>query len=278
MNILLLDSYNLIHRARFEFGGKLASGENQIIYIFFRSLKPILDRFSPDKVYFVLDGNPKNRLSIDSEYKGNRIKDNLSEEEQKYWESFHIQKRFIINFVKNNLPFTTVYHPDFECDDIINYLALNTDGNKTIVSSDTDFIQTLDLSESTKLWNPVAQAYRERMDVEYLRYKSLVGDRTDNIPGVKGVGKVGAIKMLKDNSIFNKKIMDEEFRNQYNHSYSLVKFADLSYYKNNIEYYIGSFDKEFLRNSFTELNFKSMLSEPYFSKYSHTMESIGESN
>jgi DNA polymerase-1 len=277
MNTLLLDSYNLIHRARFEFGGKLASGENQIVYIFFRSLKPILDRFSPNKVYFVLDGNPKNRLSIDSEYKGNRRKDNLTEEEARYWENFHIQKRFIINFVKNNLPFTTVYHPDFECDDIINYLALNTDGNKTIVSSDTDFIQTLDLSDSTKLWNPVAQSYRERMEVEYLKYKSLVGDKTDNIPGVKGVGKVGAIKMLKDSSIFNKKIMDKQFKDEYEHSYSLVKFADLSYFKSNIEYHVGSFDREFLRNSFIDLNFKSMLNEPYFSKYSHTMESISES-
>ena len=115
---LFLDSYNLIHRSRFDWGGGLATGENQIIYNFMKSIKPILEKFDPKKVYFVLDGAPKARLEADSEYKANRKQESLTPEEEAYWASFHNQKRTIINLAKELLPFTTVYHPDFECDDI----------------------------------------------------------------------------------------------------------------------------------------------------------------
>ena len=194
---LFMDSYNLIHRSRFDWGGGLATGENQIIYNFMKSIKPILEKFDPKKVYFVLDGAPKARLEADSEYKANRKQESLTPEEEAYWASFHNQKRTIINLAKELLPFTTVYHPDFECDDILAYLATKTEGNNVIVSSDTDFIQALDISDKVRLWNPVSQQFRERLDVDYTKYKAMVGDKTDNIPGVKGIGKVGAIKILK---------------------------------------------------------------------------------
>jgi DNA polymerase-1 len=274
MKNLLLDSYNLIHRSRFDWGGGLATGKNQIIYNFLKSIKPILDRFEPDKVFFVLDGSPKERLAIDPSYKGTRYSSDLSEEEKQYWESFHIQKRFIINFVKNHLPFTTVYHPDIECDDIINYYATKLEGDTIIVSSDTDFIQTLDKNPNVKLWNPVSGAFRERIDVDYTYYKSLVGDKSDNIPGVKGVGKVGALKMLKDLSIFNKKMENDDFKKQFDHSFSLVKFADINESLKDFQYYNGCFDKNEVLSIFESLDFKSMITESYIESYTRTMSRI----
>lgn len=273
-NTLLIDSYNLIHRSRFDWGGGLAVGNNQIIYNFLKSIKPILDKFSPDKVYFILDGKPKARLELDETYKANRKHENLSEEEALYWASFHLQKRYIIDFVKTKLPFTTVYHPDFECDDILNYLATTIDGEKVIVSSDTDFIQSLDLADNVKLWNPVSQTYRERMDVDYAKYKAMVGDKTDNIPGVKGIGKVGAVKILKDDDLFKTKMTNPSFKDQFDHSYQLVKFANIDDFKNEIQYYNGRFARYEVRCNFLELEFNSMLVEPYFTKYCETMERI----
>lgn len=274
MSTLLIDSYNLIHRSRFDWGGGLAVGKNQIIYNFLKSIKPILDRFTPNKVYFILDGKPKARLEMDESYKANRKHDNLSEEEVAYWASFHLQKRYIINFVKTQLPFTTVYHPDFECDDILNYLATTLDGEKIIVSSDTDFIQSLDLTDNLKLWNPVSQSYREKLDVDYAKYKAMVGDKSDNIPGVKGVGKVGAVKILKDESLLKTKMSNPTFKEQFEHSYQLVKFASLDNFKNEIQYYNGRFAKESVKKEFLDLEFNSMLVEPYFLKYCETMEKI----
>jgi len=274
MTILLIDSYNLIHRSRFDWGGGIAIGNNQIIYNFLKSIKPILDKFSPDKVYFILDGKPKARLEMDESYKANRKQDNLSEEEVAYWASFHLQKRYIINFVKTQLPFITVYHPDFECDDILNHLATTLDGEKIIVSSDTDFIQSLDLANNVKLWNPVSQSYREKLDVDYAKYKAMVGDKTDNIPGVKGIGKIGAVKILKDDDLLKTKMSNSTFREQFEHSYQLVKFANLDNFKNEIQYYNGRFNKELVKEKFLELEFNSMLIEPYFSRYCKTMEQI----
>lgn len=271
---LLLDSYNLIHRSRFDWGGGLATGENQIIYNFLKSIKPILEKFNPKKVFFVLDGAPKARLEVDSEYKANRKQENLTLEEEAYWKSFHQQKRTIINLAKELLPFTTVYHPDFECDDILAYLATTTDGDNVIISSDTDFIQALDISDKVRLWNPVSQQFRERLDVDYTKYKAMVGDKTDNIPGVKGIGKVGAIKILKDETLMAQKMATATFKEQFEHSYQLVKFEDIGAIKDQLQYYQGFFSEEELELLFEKLDFKSMIEQPYFSKYVEVMESL----
>lgn len=272
---LLLDSYNLIHRSRFDWGGGLAIGENQIIYNFLKSIKPILEKFSPKKVYFILDGAPKARLQMDETYKANRKQENLTPEEEAYWASFHKQKREIIRMAKELLPFTTIYHPDHECDDILAYLATTLPGDNVIVSSDTDFIQALDISNRVKLWNPVSQQFREKLDVDYTKYKAMVGDKTDNIPGVKGIGKVGAVKILKDQSLFNQKMSNQDFKDQFNHSYDLVKFADIASIKSELQYYEGYFSSEELEDQFRTFEFHSMLAEPYFAKYAEVMESIG---
>ena len=272
---LLLDSYNLIHRSRFDWGGGLATGENQIIYNFMKSIKPILEKFSPKKVYFILDGAPKARLQMDETYKANRQQDNLTPEEEAYWASFHKQKREIIRLAKELLPFTTVYHPDHECDDILAHLATTLPGDNVIVSSDTDFIQALDISSRVKLWNPVSQQFREKLDVDYTKYKAMVGDKTDNIPGVKGIGKVGAVKILKDQSLFNQKMSNQDFKDQFNHSYGLVKFADIASIKSELQHYEGYFSSEELEDQFRAFEFHSMLAEPYFTKYAEVMERLG---
>lgn len=271
---LFLDSYNLIHRSRFDWGGGLAIGENQIVYNFLKSIKPILEKFNPKKVYFILDGAPKARLEADSNYKANRTQDSSTPEEEAYWASFHKQKRTIINLAKELLPFTTVYHPDFECDDILAYLATTTDGDNVIISSDTDFIQALDISDKVKLWNPVSQQFRERLDVDYTKYKAMVGDKTDNIPGVKGIGKVGAIKILKDETLLAQKMATATFREQFEHSYRLVKFENIGLIKDQLQFYQGFFSEEELEVLFENLDFKSMLQEPYFSKYVEVMEKL----
>ena len=271
---LFLDSYNLIHRSRFDWGGGLATGENQVIYNFMKSIRPILEKFSPKKVYFVLDGAPKARLEADSEYKANRKQENLTPEEEAYWTSFHKQKREIIRLAKELLPFTTVYHPDYECDDILAHLAINTPGDNVIISSDTDFIQALDLSSNIRLWNPVSQQFRERLDVDYAKFKALTGDKTDNIPGVRGVGKVGAEKMLKDKTLWEKKMSSPELIQQFNHSFNLVKFADMTPVAPQFHIYNGEFSEDGLEAEFQKFGFKSMLAESYFLRYVEVMNTL----
>ena len=134
MKVLFLDAYNLIYRARSGF----TKGEYAIIYNFFRGVRPLVEKFNPDKVYFVLEGKPqfRNQLS-EGNYKSNRTSAG---------EDFHRQKAAIINIVGELFPFETVRHPELECDDTIATLSIQhaSEGDDvTIVSSDSDFIQLL---------------------------------------------------------------------------------------------------------------------------------------
>jgi len=89
MKVLFLDAYNLIHRARSGF----TRGEYPVVFNFFRGVRPLVEKFSPDKVYFVLEGNPKFRNDLlDGEYKAGRVNPG---------NHFHRQKAIIINMVKS---------------------------------------------------------------------------------------------------------------------------------------------------------------------------------
>jgi 5'-3' exonuclease len=114
MKVLILDGHNLIHRARAGYN----RGAHSITYMFFRSLRPLIEKMSPDKVYFVLEGSPKKRIQLDGDYKANR---KIDESDPK-WETmqdFFRQKDECVELLYQAFPFTIVRHPDFEADDII---------------------------------------------------------------------------------------------------------------------------------------------------------------
>ena len=120
MKVILLDAYNMIHRCRFNFGGGKTDLEGwSLFYNFNRLVRATIEEYNPDKMYFVLDGKPVQRLEKFAEYKGNRKKDLSDPEELKYWENFRRQKREVISFVKENLPIYVVSHEDQEADDLI---------------------------------------------------------------------------------------------------------------------------------------------------------------
>ena len=75
-NIHLLDGYKLLYRARSGF----TRGDNPIVFNFFRSFRALVEKFDPDKVYFVLEGAPKKRSEMFEGYKAQRTyhdKDNF---------------------------------------------------------------------------------------------------------------------------------------------------------------------------------------------------------
>ena len=142
MKVLFLDAYNLIHRARSGF----SQGEFPVMYNFFRGLRPLVEKFSPDKVYFVLEGQPRFRKAINENYKSNRKSQDRS---------FYQQKSQIISMIKECFPFDVVRHPDLECDDTIATLVKVhcTKGDHcTIISSDSDFYQLLNMFEKCTIY------------------------------------------------------------------------------------------------------------------------------
>ena len=101
--------------------------------------------------------------------------------------------------------------PTFEADDVLATLAdqaVDAGFDTWICTLDSDLLQLVSDDISVYLYNPYRSEYvaydspatvRERYDIEPIQiidYKALVGDKSDNIPGVKGIGKVGAAKLL----------------------------------------------------------------------------------
>lgn len=274
-NILVLDGYNLIYRARYS--GR-NTGEFTTVFNFFRSLRSIIEKFNPDLCYFVLEGRPVKRLSIDSNYKGQRIYHNK--------DNFQEQRRKIIEITKNLLPVIVVKHDDYECDDVANFLANEKHVNDivTIVSTDTDFIQSI--NEKTRVFNPIKKDYFQSPDYDYVMWKSLVGDKSDNIIGFTGIGNKKAIKLLENKEKLEDFLSSEENSQKFARNNTMIKFHDLNDDINEIKYYNkilieGYINWEQIKSEFSFMGFKSIVEkEKSWNKFKDTFEKLleGEKN
>jgi DNA polymerase-1 len=101
----------------------------------------------------------------------------------------------------------------YEADDIIGTLARQAEerGDLEIViaTGDKDQLQLIDKATVVDMFNPRGleptrydlAKMKERYGLtpaQFIDYKALVGDTSDNIPGVKGIGDKGAMKLLAD--------------------------------------------------------------------------------
>lgn len=263
MRVLILDAYNLMHRARFGFG----KGEYNVVYNFFRGLRPIVDKFTPDRVYFVLEGVPKGNQELLGEYKANR---------KRSPDSFIAQRAIIESLVAELMPIISIRHDDHEADDVIYTLAkhFSPGHDVVIVSSDSDFIQIYDELDNVTLWHPIKKKVVAAPDYDYLLWKSLRGDKTDNIPGIKGVGNITAEKLVRDPDLLAARMDDPEFASQQEMNYSLIKLEDLG--DRFEECWQSGHEAHWttLRERFQDFEFKSMTKDKTWEKYVNTFTSI----
>jgi 5'-3' exonuclease len=113
-----------------------------------------------------------------------------------------IQQRIRLAEYLNNLPVTQITVPDIETDDVIAYLVgyLSQD-TKIIVSNDKDFFQLL--GEKVKLFSPTKKEFitpevvYEKHNIHPHNFavaRAIVGDRSDNLAGIKSVGLKNVLK------------------------------------------------------------------------------------
>jgi len=171
---------------------------------FLRSLGYVTRIFDPTRVIIVWDGKggSANRKNIDPNYKAQRatsrithwgLYDNKEEETEAL-----IGQLFRTQDYLECLPLQQIVIEKLEADDIIAYLAKrasNAGKKVTIVSSDKDFYQLID--NNIEVYAPVKKKtftmsnIKEEIGVlpqNYNIVKALLGDNSDNIPGVKGLG------------------------------------------------------------------------------------------
>ena len=182
---------------------------------FFRSLGAMIRQTQPTSVYVVFDGagSTANRKNLLSEYKGSRNLQRITN-----WDAFESLEEEhdskvdqivrVIQYLKL-LPVKTTIIDKVEADDIIAVLVekLVEKHNSTcfIVSSDKDFVQLV--TDKIILYRPMEKEYytpsavKEKFGVSpqnFILYKTLLGDNSDNIPGVKGLGAKGIFKKFPE--------------------------------------------------------------------------------
>ena len=171
---------------------------------FLRSLGSLVKQLKPTSIYIVFDGvgSSINRKNLLPEYKSgrnvlrvNKTSFNSAEGEN---ESKTNQIIHLVHYLQC-LPLKILLIDGVEADDVIAFLSKELTKNKKnktfIVSADNDFLQLVD--ENITMYRSVEkefvtpQVVKEKYGVHpfnFLLYKTLMGDNSDKVGGVKGLG------------------------------------------------------------------------------------------
>lgn len=211
--IFLIDGYALIYRAFFAMIARpltTSKGENtSVIWGIANFLLRLFREHEPEYVGWVHDAGTSFRHEVFPEYKATREK--LEPELQEVFDRSLERVGQLLEAFRVRL----VEQDGYEADDVIGTLADRAVRNglhAVIVSGDKDFYQLI--SEHVSLLNPGRRGpaaideqwvdcsnAAERLGVPPERvvdYLALVGDASDNVPGVRGVGDKTARKLIAE--------------------------------------------------------------------------------
>ncbi len=211
--LFLIDGYALIYRAFFAMISRplrTAKGENtSAAWGVVNFLLRLREKYQPDYIAWINDAGVSFRSERYADYKSTRQK--LGQEMQADFD--RSVERICQLLDAFRVPLLAV--PGYEADDVIGTLATRAAERglqSVIVSGDKDFYQLI--GPRVALLNPgrggpaavdevwVDQSNAsERLGVPPERvtdFLALVGDSSDNVPGVKGIGDKGALKLIAD--------------------------------------------------------------------------------
>ena len=204
-HILVIDAMNMLIRS-FSLLKAMSPTGHHIggLVGFLRSLGYVTRIFEPTRVIIVWDGKggSGNRQNIDPDYKAHRANTRIT-----HWGLYDTKaeetEALVGQLLRTRdyldcLPIQQIMMEKLEADDIIAYLAQEASKNKkkmTIVSSDKDFLQMVD--KYISVYAPVKKKtftpnnIEEEIKVHPKNYniiKALLGDNSDGLRGVKGLG------------------------------------------------------------------------------------------
>lgn len=159
------------------------------------SFGAVLRQILPTQCIVVFDsaGSTKRRKSLYSEYKATR------NTQAKYSMSVLSDIQDILKL----FPIKLFAFNNTQADDIISELSKHvaTKNKVLISSSDQDFLQLVD--QNIKIWQPIKKSVLDEQYIidkfgihpkNFIIYKVLVGDKSDNIPGISGIGLKTLVK------------------------------------------------------------------------------------
>lgn len=206
--VIIIDGNSLMFRAYYAtaYTGNLMQNKNGLytnaVFGFCNMINKVVDE-SVDKVFVAFDaGKQTFRHKEYDDYKGGR---------KPMPEEFKVQIPYIKKFldVMNIMHYETL---DYEADDLVGTVATllnNQENDIYVISGDKDLLQLakgnikvcLTKKGITELDEYTEANFKEKMGIYSYQipdYKGLVGDSSDNLPGIKGIGEKTALKLLDE--------------------------------------------------------------------------------
>ena len=282
--LVILDGHAIIFRAYYAMREPLtvkSTGEVvSAVYGFANTLLAVLDDLQPTHIALALDVDDGTtfRRELDPNYKAHR--DAMPEDMPPQIERCRqVASAF-------GLPIFEA--PGYEADDVLATLADQAAGQGVetwIATLDSDLVQLVRDGVSIYMFRPFQrdvvrydsdERVRDRYGVDPIQiidYKAIVGDKSDNIPGVKGLGDKGAVKLLNTWSSLEEIYdnLDEvkppatqkKLREQREEAFLSKKLATIVHdapVELDLEQAeVGNYDREDVIAVFRELEFRSIL-------------------
>jgi 5'-3' exonuclease len=210
--VILIDGNSVGHASNAAARLSVGDLETQAIYGTINAIRDLMLKYVNHTPICLWDGRAQWRYDLYPEYKGkrkldpNKIPKPYEIQQQKMRDSYYKQRPHIVEAL-DLLGVRQVIPQHDEADDLAGYLAksYSKKGKKVIlVSRDHDWLQLVD--DNVTWFNPVDnQTVTQKTFQEYTGYKDprqfvaekcLVGDSSDNIKGVSGIGEKAANLLL----------------------------------------------------------------------------------
>ena len=201
--IISIDGSFLLHRARFVAGKNGTPTRDHTISIFMSILLRTLGQFRPSKVYIYFDRERSyHRLKLYAAYKGHRKED----ENDLTLVAYKLARDFLTEKLPK-LGFITVLRDGIEADDF-GYITAYKYAPGVHVTDDRDWFNNL--FPNWSLFRPKANefisyeqfcrmvSHTDNPRMIYLIARAITGDRSDNIPGIRGVPWEQALRLAPD--------------------------------------------------------------------------------
>tara|TARA_R110000868_G_scaffold103681_11_gene285372 strand:+ start:2222 stop:3118 length:897 start_codon:yes stop_codon:yes gene_type:complete len=203
---MVLDGNNLVHRAFWVSKNQPSFNEHFHVYLFLNSVRTYVKLYEPDVVYCAWDEKANYQLNKRKElledYKGNRDKE---KNKDVHTHNYIIKELLEYLNIRNVCPYA------YEADDVMAIFADQyKEDEKVIITVDKDLCQLID--SKTVVYDPIRKIefndknFEETLKCkkeEFVIIKALAGDKSDNIPGLKGFGKVKIQKYLNGEIAFS---------------------------------------------------------------------------
>lgn len=258
--------------------------QTQAVYGIVITMMRLKEKFKDRQIIVLDDGRADFRYQLYPQYKGNRKPKDAKAQAQ--MEAYYAQRDYI-NKILFALGVPKFKAPNYEADDIAGYICTNKkDREVALITSDKDWL--LLISDGVEWFDLRKHAYVNKdcfysatkvfTPEQFLMKKCLMGDRSDNINGVGGIGEMRATTLAMQYSTFEnflasfsktpkhstwetKLFESKEAHEIYARNQKLMDLRHKTIDLNQIQKSVSKFNEDEFFNLCSELQFNSLIAE-----------------